>query len=258
MAFNFLDRTGTLWLINKIKTALGKKVDTVAGKGLSTNDLTDALKKKYDDAASDVTSLKEQDLVNKINSISVNGTAAEISANKNVDLTIPTTANIKTQIEAYGYQTAANVDTIVSGKGYQTASQVDETISAKGYQTADQVDAIVTGKGYQTSTQVEAAITGKGYQTSDDVQAAISGAIGEVTSINISVVSALPATGVNGTIYLVAHTHGEKDVYDEYIWVTSQNKFEKIGNTDIDLSSYAKTADFVAITEDELTTLWNT
>lgn len=258
MAFNFLDKTGTLWLINKIKIALGTKVDAVLGKGLSTNDLTDALKKKYDDAATDVTTLKGQDLVNKINSISVNGTAAEISTSKNVDLTIPTTANIKTQIESYGYQTKEDVNTIVSGKGYQTASQVETAITDKGYQTADQVDTIVTGKGYQTSAQVEATITGKGYQTSDDVQAAISGAIGEVTSINISVVSALPATGVNGTIYLIAHTHGEKDIYDEYIWVTSQNKFEKIGNTDIDLSSYTKTTDFVAITEEELTTLWNT
>ena len=68
-------------------------------------------------------------------------------------------------------------------------------------------------------------------------------------------VTALPSTGEKGVIYLVAHTHtGSGDVYDEYIWVT--DKFEKLGNTDIDLSDYAKTADFVAISETELAAMW--
>lgn len=68
-------------------------------------------------------------------------------------------------------------------------------------------------------------------------------AIGGVTSIKVEVVSALPATGANGTIYLVAHAHGTGDAYDEYLWIESAKKFEKIGNTDINLSSYAKKTD---------------
>lgn len=74
-------------------------------------------------------------------------------------------------------------------------------------------------------------------------KAELSDAIGGVTSIKAEVVSALPATGVNGTIYLVAHAHGTGDAYDEYLWIESANKFEKIGNTDIDLSLYAKKTD---------------
>lgn len=66
-------------------------------------------------------------------------------------------------------------------------------------------------------------------------------AIGKVTQFECSVVTSLPTTGVKGVIYLIAHTHGDKDIYDEYIWVS--NKFEKIGNTDIDLSKYATTSD---------------
>lgn len=50
------------------------------------------------------------------------------------------------------------------------------------------------------------------------------------------VVESLPQTGVRGTIYLIAHEHGERDTYDEYLWVI--DKYEKIGNTDIDLSGY--------------------
>lgn len=68
-------------------------------------------------------------------------------------------------------------------------------------------------------------------------------AIGGITGIEFSVVDKLPTTGEAGVIYLVAHTHGTQDIYDEYIWVT--DKFEKIGNTDIDLSGY--------VTDEELT-----
>ena len=61
-------------------------------------------------------------------------------------------------------------------------------------------------------------------------------AISGITEFEFSVVDALPQTGERGIIYLVAHAHGTGDIYDEYILVT--DKFEKIGNTDIDLSSY--------------------
>ena len=60
MAFEHLGRTGVLWLMNKVKSALATKVDKVEGKGLSTNDLTAALKSTYDTAVSDVAALKKQ------------------------------------------------------------------------------------------------------------------------------------------------------------------------------------------------------
>ena len=69
-------------------------------------------------------------------------------------------------------------------------------------------------------------------------------AIGGITSVEFRVVGELPTSGEAGVIYLVAHSHGTQDIYDEYIWVT--DKFEKIGNTDIDLSQYAKKADLTA------------
>lgn len=69
-------------------------------------------------------------------------------------------------------------------------------------------------------------------------------AIGGITSVEFRVVGELPTSGEAGVIYLVAHSHGERDIYDEYIWVT--DKFEKIGNTDVDLSQYAKKDDLKA------------
>ena len=52
----------------------------------------------------------------------------------------------------------------------------------------------------------------------------------------------LPDTGDPGVIYLKPHTHGSDDNYDEYIY--TNGAWEKIGNTDIDLSNY--------VTDDEI------
>ena len=60
--------------------------------------------------------------------------------------------------------------------------------------------------------------------------------LGDITSIDYQVVTVLPYTGIKGTIYLVNHSHGENDIYDEYIWINGG--YEKIGNTDVDLRNY--------------------
>lgn len=200
MAFEHLGRTGTLWLMNKIKSVLATKVDKVEGKGLSTNDFTTALKTSYDSAVNDVAALKKQGggEPNKINTVSVNGTALTPDSNKKVNITVPTTATIKTQIEAYKYQ------------------------------------------------------------TSEQVQTAITSALSGVTSIDLQVVTSLPATGKKGVIYLVAHTHTDTgDIYDEFVWVESKKSYEKIGNTDVDLSAYVKSVDITDISETDLATMWN-
>lgn len=229
-------------LITKVKSALSNKVDKVSGKGLSTNDLTAALKTSYDGAVADVADLKKVGAEkNKIVGVKVNGTLLTIDSTRNVDVTVPTDAQIGEKIEGYGYQTAAQVDTAIGNKGYQTAANVKSTVE---------------GYGYQTAAQVETKITGKGYQTSDQVHSAINSALSGVTGIDIKVVDSLPTSGAKGTIYLVAHAHGSGDSYDEYIWLTDKKAYEKIGNTDVDLSSYLKKADITELTETDLTTMW--
>lgn len=90
--------------------------------------------------------------------------------------------------------------------------------------------------------------------TTQFVTTAVANAIAGVTSISYQVVTTLPSTGENGVIYLVTHSHGTGDGYDEYIWVGSS--FEKLGNTDIDLSGYMLKTDMVAITTAEIDTLF--
>lgn len=85
------------------------------------------------------------------------------------------------------------------------------------------------------------------------VKTAVENAIAGVTQFQYEVVASLPAAGVNGKIYLVAHSHGTGDAYDEYIWTGSG--YEKIGNTDVDLSNYMLSADMQAITNAEIDTI---
>lgn len=238
----YIGRSWGTALITKVKEALGGKVDKVAGKGLSTNDLTTELKKGYDGAVTDVANLKKVGAEkNTIVGIKVNGTTQTPDSNRNVDITVPTDSEIAEKIEAYGYQTAAQVNQIIAGKGYQTVAQVKTTVE---------------GYGYQTAAQVNTAITGKGYQTAAQVQAAINESLSGITGIDIQVVESLPTTGTKGVIYLVAHAHGTKDNYDEYVWVASKSAYEKIGNTDVDLSGYVLKTDLVELTDRDLATMW--
>ena len=201
MAVEYLDKSGLTLLISKIKAALGGKVDVVSGKGLSTNDYTNAEKSKLSDIASGAQ-------VNVIESVKVNGTALTPS-NKSVDVTVPT-----------------------------------------------KVSQLTNDSEFQTSTQVNSIVTSKGYQTQSQVQSLINSAVGNITSIRYEKVTSLPATGSNGVIYLVAHSHGTQDIYDEYIWISETKTYEKIGNTDIDLSAYVKKSELTAITTNDLNTMW--
>lgn len=74
------------------------------------------------------------------------------------------------------------------------------------------------------------------------IDSAIADAIGQITSFEFQVVTELPVTGTKGVIYLVAHSHGTSDIYDEYIWVT--DKYERLGTLDIDLSNYVTFDDY--------------
>lgn len=203
MATEYLDKAGATLLVQKTKAELGKKVNAVSGKVLSTNDYTTAEKNKLAGIASGAQ-------VNTITTVKVNDTALTPDASKAVDITVPT-----------------KTSQLTNDSGYQSATAVESIIMAKGYQTASQVNS------------------------------AISTAVGKITQISYSKVNSLPATGATGVIYLVAHSHGTQDIYDEYIWMADSKTFEKIGNTDIDLSGYVKTTDLTAITTDELNAMWS-
>lgn len=153
-----------------------------------------------------------------------------------------------------GIANGAQVNVIESVKVNGTkltpsSKAVDVTVPTK-------ISQLTNDSGYQSATSVESIITAKGYQTQSQVQSLINSAVGNITSIRYEKVTSLPATGSNGVIYLVAHSHGTQDIYDEYIWLSETKTYEKIGNTDIDLSAYVKKSELTAITTNDLNTMW--
>lgn len=248
MSYEHLNKSGVLWLITKIKNGLAEKVDKVDGKSLSTNDYTTSDKNKLSGIAegaeanvqsdwNESTSTSDAFIKNKPTSLPADGGNADTIGGFTVEVNVPANAKFTDTT----YEVATNTkDGLMSSEDFVKLS------------------AFGTASDYSTTKETETLITNKGYQTAAQVQSLINSSLSDVTGIDIQVVSSLPTTGTKGIIYLVLHSHTDSgDNYDEYIWVESASEFEKIGNTDIDLSGYMKTSDIVDITEDELTAMWN-
>lgn len=89
------------------------------------------------------------------------------------------------------------------------------------------------------------------YVTSGGVKSYVDTAVSTMAKFQYKVVTELPTASKDtmGVIYLIAHSHVAGDGYDEYITLSSGESYswEKIGNTDIDLSEYTKTADYKSL-----------
>lgn len=153
-----------------------------------------------------------------------------------------------------GIASGAQANVIESVK--VNGTKVEPSSKAVDISVPTKVSQLTNDSGFQNAAQVNSTIAGKGYQTQSQVQSLINSAVGNIASIKYEKVSSLPVTGSNSVIYLVAHSHGTQDIYDEYIWIADTKTFEKIGNTDIDLSGYVKSSGLTAISTNDLSTMW--
>ena len=169
----FLDYTGLEYIIGKFKDLFVQKE---TGKGLSTNDFTNAQKTK-------LVGIEDNAQVNVLEKVSRNGTVLPIT-NKGVNISVPT-----------------KVSELTNDENYKTQSEILDLINTHG-------------------------------------------------KMKYEVVTNLPSTGNDSTIYLVPSDTG----HAEYIWVN--NAFEKLGDTSqVDLTGYLKESDLVAITNAEIDSL---
>lgn len=126
------------------------------------------------------------------------------------------------------------------------------------------------GLGNVENKTMDAAPTAssENYVTSGGVKTYVDNAIAAVKQFQYEVVSKLPTASANtmGKIYLVSDVHSSTDNYDEFITLEKDGAYswEKIGNTDIDLSGYVKNTTTIAgvelknnITKTELLTALN-
>ena len=162
------------------------------------------------------------------------------------------TADTDNLAAAKSYADTVSANALASAKTnasdtYVTKSTYNSKVSA--LETAD-TNNLSTAKSYADTVGSNTLSSAKSYadtvgtNTLNSAKTYVNNAVGKITSFELSVVSSLPSTGVKGTIYLVNASNGSgNDVYDEYIWIPGNSKFEKIGTTRIDLTPYAKTAD---------------
>ena len=181
---------------------------------------------------------------NVIETVKVNGSILDVDSKKSVNVIVPTDNSVLAN--GAGYQTASDVSSALTNSGYQ--ANVIETVKVNNVAlvpSSKTVNIIVP-------TDNSALTNGAGYQTAKNVTDAINEAIGGLTGISFEIVETLPTQGKTGIIYLIAHSHGIRDNYDEYIWLEKSKSYEKIGNTDVDLSNYVTKNDITIMTEQEL------
>lgn len=261
---NYVDKTGLLYVITKIKALLAGKVDTVEGKGLSTNDYTSAEKTKLSGIAEGANKYTHPTSPGNKH-IPAGGAAGQILRwgeagtaewGEDKDTTYsPATA------AANGLMSGADkakLDGIAEGANKTTVDAAlsptsTNPVQNKAVNTALAAKAPLASPNFTGSPKAPTAAAGTNstqIATTAFVVSAVSEAVADITSFGFEVVSALPAAGAKGVIYLMSNGGSGNNAYDEFIWVNS--KFEKIGTTAVDLSGYMLTADLVAITTSEI------
>lgn len=114
------------------------------------------------------------------------------------------------------------------------------------------------------SGKVDAATTLAGYgitdaMTASEIASAISTAVAGADHMKRKTVTSTSdidtsASDASQYIYMVKNSSGQSgNLYDEYMVI--DGKLEKVGDWEVDLSEYAKSADIVEITEDEINTI---
>ena len=79
------------------------------------------------------------------------------------------------------------------------------------------------------------------------IKAYVDNAISGVAGLSSTIVDTLPSSGKNGVLYLLVDPQSEDNQYDEYLWISSTKKFERIGAASVDLSRYARMDDVEGI-----------
>lgn len=134
----------------------------------------------------------------------------------------------------------------VAVKGLKSAAYTESSAYATAAQGTKADDAMPKAGGAFTGAVTVQAPTA---EMNPATKQYVDTAINAVKQFEYQVVTELPAAAqaTMGKIYLIAHTHnpndGQPDSYDEFITVHSGStyKWERIGNTDIDLSGYVPT-----------------
>ena len=246
---------GLLYIWQKIQNTF---VTKVTGKGLSTNDYTDAEKAKVANALT-----SHQDISGKADKASnpTAGNFASLDANGNLADSgkkasdfLTSHQNISGKADKVANATNGNFAALDSNGNltdsghkhgdYLTSHQDISGLAPKASPTFTGTPEAPTAAAGTNTTQIA---------TTAFVKTALDNALSGITSISLVIVQTLPASGTAGTIYFVPNSHGTLNAYDEYVWLN--NAWEFIGQASIDLSGYLQEGDIVELTNAEIDTI---
>lgn len=238
--------------------------------GIGIDDLSAGVKAslaKADSAIQDISG--KQDKLTPGNNISI--------ANNTISVTGLGTAAFKATEDfataAQGAKADSAVQSVAEGSqnGYISVDGTD--VAVKGLKALAFKESLAKGDvglGNVENKTMDATPTAssENYVTSGGVKTYVDNAIAAVKQFQYEVVSERPTASAStmGKIYLVADPHSLNDNYDEFITIEKDGAYswEKIGNTDIDLTGYVQKTTTIAgvdlqdnITKTELLTALN-
>lgn len=226
---------------NKYVAKVFKTGSNSVYKTLSDNDLTDSLKSNYDAAYSHSQAAHAPSgaEANVIETVKVNGTALT-----------PTSKAVNIPVPAISTNIASD------------ASSDAKATSPKAVKTY--VDgAIPTVPVISTDISSDAASDAK-TASPKAVKTYVDSAIGGVASISFEILGSgdydanrkPTVTGASNKIYLVPlSSAATNNAYAE--WIFTNNAWEMIGQTEMDLSGYVQESDIVELTNTQIQTIWD-
>ena len=247
-------------LISDNYITLDNKIDIL--NNILTNSI-EALDLRVVDNTDNITTLIQKQAttetdINNINSniSDINGDIDSINLNiselyTSIDTNKTDISNLNTTVEE-NYNTLNNLitdNTNNISQNTQDISDLKTNLDTNYTSTSNLATVALTGE-YNNLLNKPEIPSIEGLATTEYVDQKAKEVLGTIIEFDFITVDELPEVGESNHIYLVAHEHGEKDIYDEYIWIEATQSFEKIGNTDIDLSDY--------YTKEESNTLFDT
>ena len=240
----YQNKTGLTYFWGRIKTifaskteltnGLADKVDKETGKGLSTEDYTTSEKQK-------LTGIETGAEVNDIDSISINNTSVLPDANKNVNITVPTATS-----------------DLTNDSNFQNATQVSDAIDA----AIAGIEGITFDFNYDTVSELP--VTGESgtiyfipdqgcFQETSDTSFLDGKKYFEYDSTSQSYIRTSDTVmDPNKTYYELKAGY---NTYEEYVWASAKNSYEKFGSATIDTSTLWSKSELTAITTAEIDTI---
>ncbi len=216
-------------------SSYAKKTDIPTKTSQLTNDSSLVVDSKYVHTDNNYTTTEKNKLAGLVNyddtALANRVTTAETTIKNNTTKINTNTQNITNNTASIG----ANAEAIEANAA--SIVTINNTLKNKADTSAipTKLSQLSNDKGFITN----AVNNLTNYYKKSEVytQTEVNNLIANISTLDIEVVTELPATGNPSTIYLVAKDPETNDIYDEYLYINA--KWERIGTTAIDLSPYA-------------------